>query len=83
MFGQKQKYQVLVPENGLEKNAAILKAIGVRIFDLRETDMRTTADNSIIAKIYILRCESTKKILDRIKEQFTSERMYEGYRTFY
>lgn len=76
-------FQVIFPQKGIEENAMKLQSIGVNTFDMREADVQNKEDKTIIDKIYILRCSSLDSAINLVMDAFTSEMMYEGYRTFY
>lgn len=83
MFGAKKEFQVLTPKDAVERVAKTLKAMGVQIFDFREAEIHNDIDDSVMGLCNVLRCRSTRKVLNLVKSGYDSEQTYEGYRTFY
>ena len=79
----RKKFQVMVPFDEImcKKDADFLKSLGVKICDLRCSDIKQ--DSKIIGKVYIMVCAGYKNQINTIRKIFNNKMIYEGLDLYY
>ena len=63
---------------------SLLNKEGIKVYDLRETEILNDSDNSKVSDIYILCCFSSRRNYIRFKHKHQyEEEIYEGFKTLY
>lgn len=82
----KLKFRVFIQylDEAVINVTALLNEEGIKVYDLRKTEILNNSDNSKVSDVYILCCSSSRLNYMRFKRKYQyKEKIYEGFKTLY